>query len=254
MAVNSTLNELFGINNGIAPASTPTLGYFAIGNGGHKMTIGGNGIAKTDPIQHSGVDAALYNHIPFVLREIANDIISTEQVKYALRRQETHNGRQYIAYYLKRLPLAAVVPDMEYITVANGLQTISSFIPNSSNLNPTPPVLNSSGVNIVSGDYAAASAKINVVLSAADITELLNVATVMYGDPGMAIISEIALCSGVDKMVQSPAASNTMINFNDAVAVQVLSFISSFYALQFNNSGATLLLDLGASEPIFSLI
>lgn len=253
LAPNTTLNELFGIENGIAPASTPALGYFAIGNGGHKMTVGANGIAKTEPVQHKGTDAALFNHTPFVLREIANDLMPTERINYALRRQETHNGRQYIAYYLKRISTTNVVPDMEYIAVANGVQTITAFVPDSSNLNPTPQVLSNTGINVVSGDYVAASAKVNIVLTPAEVIELLNVATVLYNDPGMAIISEIALCSGVDKIVQSPTVGNATINFNDAIAVQVLSFISTFYALQFTNSGTTLLLDLGASEPIWNL-
>ena len=251
MKPNTTLNELFGIQNGIAPAVTPSLGYFAIGNGGHKITVGTNNIPKTDPIQHKGTDAALYNHLPFVLREIANDISVTERANYALRRQETHNGRQYIAYYLKRLPLTDVIPDMEYITTANGIQNVAAFVPNNANLNPVPPVLSNTGVNLVSGDYVAASAKINIILSAADVTELLNVATVLYGDPGFAIISEVALCSGVDKVVQSPADGNTMISFNDAIAVQVLSYISAFFPLQFNNNGTAMMLDLGASVPLF---
>jgi hypothetical protein len=254
MAINSTLNELFGIQNNIAPVVTPTLGYYAIGNGGHKMTIGANGLAKVDPIQHSGTDAALYNHIPFVLRDINNDIDSAARALYALRRIETHNGKQYIAYYLKRLSLANVIPDMEFISIANGVQTTTAFVPNNSNLNPTPPALNNSGVNIVTGDYVAASAKVDVALSADDISELINAATIVYGDPSYAIISEIALCSGVDKIVQSPAAGNTVINFNEAICVQVLSFINSFYALEFNTAGIDTLLDIGCSEPILNLI
>jgi len=256
LSKNTTLNELLNIQPGVGLATaqqTPTQGYYAIGNGGHTMSLGSNGLTKVTPIQHSGTDAGLYSQIPFILRPIANDLSVTDQVKYALRRIEVINGAQYVAYYLKRIDFTGVVPGMENIVVANGNETVTPFVPNSGNLNPSPPALNSSGVNIVTGAYVAASTAIALTLTAAEIAELINVATVKYGDPGFAIISEIALCSGQDKIVQSPGAANTLINFNEAVCVQVGSFINTFDALEFNNSSWQLSLDLGATEPLFAL-
>ena len=150
MQLNTTLNELFNVESGIAPSEIPSLGYFAIGNGGHRMTVGANNIPKVEPVRHSGIDAALYSHLPFVLREIANDIGPVERAKYAMRRQETHNSAQYIAYYLKRLPLQNVIADMEYIQVANGVKTATLFQPNSSNLNPQPPAPQAGALNQLS--------------------------------------------------------------------------------------------------------
>jgi len=252
---NTTLNEKFGVQSGIVPAvdAIPTMQYFAIGNGGHRMSVGANGLTKTEPVQHRGTDAALYNHIPFVLRDIANDIDATERAKYALRRKEVHNGVNYIAYYLKRLPLSGVIADMEFISVANGVQSVSAFEANSLNLNPVPPDLSSTGVNIVTGDYVAASAKITIQLTSTEVDELLNVASVLYDDSSFAIISEIALCSGMDKTVQSPANNNLTINFNEAIAVQVSSFINTFFALEFTNNGCEISLDCGATEPLLNI-
>jgi len=252
---SSTLNEKFSIQNGIQPDPSviPSVKYFAIGNGGHKMVVGANGLTKTDPVQHRGTDAALYSHLPFILREISNDIDAVERAKYALRRKEVHNGTTYVAYYLKRLPLTGVVVDMEFINVTNGVQTVNAFVPNASNLNPTPPDLSSTGVNVVTGDYVAASAKVTITLSAADVAELLNVSTIIYGDPGYAIISEIGLCSGVDKVVQSPVDNNAMINFNEAIAVQVASFINTNFPLEYTNDGCVISLDIGSCEPNLSL-
>ncbi len=107
---NSTLNEKFGILSSVSLASDdiPNMRYFVIGNGGHQMTIGANNIAKPEPIQHLATDAALYNQIPFVLREPENDLSPSERLKYALRRSETHQGRPYYAYYLRRLDLTGV--------------------------------------------------------------------------------------------------------------------------------------------------
>ena len=257
LEANSTLNELFNIQPGVAPSVTPTLGYYAIGNGGHRITAGANGIPLLAEVQHSGTDAALYNHIPFILREIGNDIDVVTQAQYALRRAETHNGLQYIAYYLKRLPMSTTTPSMEYITVANGVSTTTAFTPTSSNLNPTPPALSNTGVNLVSGDYVAASAKMTIALTPAEITEILNMATIIYGDPNAAIISEIALCSGVDKVVSSvngAGGNSAQISFNEAIAVQCLTYINSQFFLAGNTQGIQSLLDLGAGESIFNLV
>ena len=247
---NTTLNEKFNILVNNKPINYPTLKYYAIGVGGNDIIEGNVGYTYSE---HNSTHATLFNHVPFILREITNDISATERAKYGLRRKEIFNGVTYIAYYLKRLPLSNVVPDMEYITVNDGVQTVNVFSPNSSNLNPTPPDLSNTGVNLVSGDYVAASAKMNIDLSSSDVAELLNVANVMYGDSSYAIISEIALCTGVDKTVQSPGANNSMINFNEAIAVQVASFINTFYALEFTNSGAEIALDIGICEPLLKL-
>jgi len=253
MAPESTLNELYSIQNGVTPIVTPTLKYFAIGNGGHTVTVGANGIPLTKPVQHQATDAALYNGLPFVLRPINNDIDTASQANYALRRIETHAGAQYIAYYLKRLPVNGIVPSMDIVSTVNGVSTTSTFVATSANLNPTPPALNNAGVNLISGNYVAAAANMSIDLSANDVTELLNVATILYGDPAYAIISEIALCSGVDKTVQSATYGNALIPFNEAVAVQVVSFINTDFALAFNTTGISVNLNCGSSEPLFSL-
>jgi hypothetical protein len=255
MEVNTTLNERFGIQNGIAPGEgiIPTMRYYCIGNGGHTFTVGAGGRTKPEPIQHRGTDAGLYSPIPFVLREIENDLDVVERTRYALRRLETHQSRQYVAYYLKRLELTSVAAGMELINVVDGVSSVTAFVPDSSNLNPTPPLLSSTGVNTVTGEYVSATAKIGLIFSAADIAELLNVGQVIYDDPEMAIISEVGLCSGVNKNVQSPSSGGTTINFNEAIAVQVVSHINTFKPAAYINNGSEILLDVGATEPLFFL-
>lgn len=252
---NTTLNEKFNIQSGVFPAVTdiPVMKYFSVGNGGHRISVGANGIPKPEPVQHRATDAALYNHLPFVLREVTNDISVSDRLRYALRRVEIHNNVQYIAYYLRRMDLTNVVPAMEYVTTADGTTTVTEFIPTAANLNPQPPVLAPDGVNIVTGDYATASAKVALLLDSNDVLELLNVAKVIYDDEAYAIISEVALCAGVDKTVQSSSGGNAVINFNEAIAVQVCSFINSFFPLKYSNQGIGLNLDVGSSEPLFNL-
>lgn len=247
----TTLNEALNILATTEPQSTdmPIMKYLAIGNGGHTMKMGANGVSIPEPIQHRPSDANLFNQLPFVLRTAANDLTISQQANYALRTTVTYNGTSYIAYYLKRIDLSAVSATMNYNAVASGVTTTTSFVPNTTNLNPTPPALNSSGVNIVTGDYLTASALLSIPLTSFDVSELLNVANIIYGSPDYAIISEMALVSGIDKVI-SVVNGSTTYNFNEVFAAQVATFFSSFHSMQFSTSGLTLSFDVGATEPM----
>jgi hypothetical protein len=249
---NTTLNELFSINATatLAGGEMPSLGYIAIGNGGHKLLMGSNNIPKTDVVQHRPTDAALYNHMPFVLRDVTNDLQPADRAMYGLRRIETYNGKPYVAYYLKRIDFTNTIPQLDYCVVDNGVTNSTAFAPNAGNLHPTPPAVSNTGVNITTGDYVSATAKLPFSMSADDVAEYLNVANIMYGDPGMAIISEIALCSGVDRVLPGDFNGVT-INYNEVVCAQVMSFVSSFFAMNFSNSGINYLFDVGATEPLY---
>ena len=251
---NTTLNEKFNIQSGVSPTADqiPTLGYFAIGNGGHKYVTGAGGISVPEPVQHRATDAALFNHLPFVLREPELDLSPAQRTNYALRKQVTYNGKSYWAYYLKRFTRVNVKAAMEYRVVNNGVTVTSPFVPNSSNLNPTPPDLNPSGVNVVTGDYVASTAKFELNLTEEDVAELLHVAEVMYDDDAYAIISEIGLCTGVDKIVGASGVSGNF-NFTEAIAVQIATFVSIHSAVKFSSNGVQILLDVGASESLFNL-
>lgn len=251
LAPNSTLNEKLGIQSGIAFTvdQLPTMHYAAIGNGGHKMVMGTNGISRPEPIQHRSTDASLYNQIPFVLRQQDNDLTAVQREKYGLRRLEMHDGVQYVAYYLKRLNYADVTTAMTYQSVADGITTSTPFVPNNSNLNPTPPDLSSTGVNVTSGDYVSAVSNIPFSLDIDEVNEIINVANVIYGDTGYAIISEIALCSGVDKVVPTVGMGGTTFNYTEVVGTQVVSFVNSFFAMNFSNNGLNVVFGVGAVEP-----
>lgn len=252
---NSTLNEKFGILAGTLPSQLerPKLGYWAIGNRGHQNVIGAEGIAKTEPVQHRATDAAGYGHIPFVLRAVNDDLTTVERAKYALRKEITVDGSVYIAYYLKRIDMTGVVPKMENKVVTGGVEVVTPFVPNSSNLNPTPPVVNNNGVNVVDGEYVTASARLDLSLTESDIQELLNMAKILYGDEGFAIVSEVMLCTGVDKAIQVSTQFGGTFNFNEAIGVQVASHIYAHVPAKFSNQGSDINVAVGATEPLYAL-
>jgi hypothetical protein len=251
----STLNTKFGILADTLPGvnEIPIMQYMAIGIGGHTYTVGGNGVPKPEPVQHRSRDASCYKPLPFVLREAGNDLSDIDRRKYALRREETHNGLRYFAYYLRRIDLAGVDVESEYVTVQDEQEVVTPFTPDSSDLNPQPPTLSSTGVNTVTADYLSATAKLTLSLDPTDVSELVNVATVMFNDPDLAIVSEVALCSGVDKQANSPGAGNSPISFLEAIGVQIVSHINAFYPLRFSPNGVNILLDAGATEPLFTI-
>lgn len=253
---NSTLNDKFNISNAIVLNSTdmPRMQYVSIGNGGHRMKVTGtNTLQVPEPIQHRTTDAALYSHLPFVLRPIGNDLTASERERYALRRLETIAGEDYFAYYLRRMDLTGVAAQMEYKTVVADVTTATPFIPTAGNLSPTPPVVVTGGSVSTSGDYVTASAIVYFNLDAFDIAEILNACNIIYGSEDYAIISEIGLCSGVDKIVTALDSLGTGFNFNEVIAAQIVSHISSFHALRFTSSGVNTLFDVGATEPLWLL-
>ncbi len=251
----STLNTKFSILADTLPgvSDIPIMGYMAIGIGGHYYSVGANNIPKPEPIQHRSRDAACYTHLPFVMREITNDLSPAERAKYGLRRQEVWHGLQYYVYYLKRIDLSGVELEAEYVTVNGDQETPVPFGPNSGDLNPVPPDISSTGVNVVTGDYLQATSKLDLSLDKWDADELKNVATIVYGDAGYAIISEIALCSGIDKSTTVSGPGNTNIQFNEAIGVQVVAHVNAFYSMRFSPNGVEILVDAGATEPLFVL-
>lgn len=251
---NSTLNEKFGIQARVLPAATdtPSLNCYVIGNKGHQSVIGAEGIPKTEPVQHRATDAALYGHIPFVLRPLNNDLSQTDRAKYALRLEEVHDGIRYAAYYARRLDKTNTVAQMQVKTVVNGVETTTPFVPNSSNLNPSPPAVASTGVNTTDGSYVSAVATLTLSISESEAAEILNVAKVLYGDEGYAIISEIGLVTSVDKVVNvtSTAGNFTM---NEVIVAQIAAFSPAMIPLNFNPTGASVVLNVGSTEPLLAL-
>jgi len=251
---NSTLNEKFNVHAGLtlAGGELPTLKYLCIGNGGVRVTVGADGTPKTEVVQHRPRDAALYKHLPFVLRPIANDLTASERIKYRMRRLETHNGATYAAYYARLMDVSSTVPVLELRTVNSGVVTSVEFSPNVGDLNPTPPAIGTGGVLVTTGDYIAANAKVPFTMGVTDIEEFMNVCNVIYGDPNYAIISEIALCSGVDRVVTGDF-NGASIGYTEAIAMQVCNFIGTFLPMNAINRNMTVMLNVGSVEPLLTL-
>lgn len=248
---NTTLNEKFGIleNFTIEEGTRPKVQYMCIGNGGHKFVTDADQIPYSTPIEHKASDAALYNHLPFVLREVSNDLTITQRERYALRKEVTIAGVDYYAYYLKRLTLEEQVQTMNYISIQNGNENITEFVPSTDVLSPEHPAITNDSVENLNANYLSTSVIVDLTFNEWEVQELINVAEVMYGSSDKAIISEIGLCSGIDKVTTGSLVNDT-VNYKEAVAVQVASFISGYYTVGYSNQGFELEIEAGATEPL----
>lgn len=247
---NSTLNEKFDVEpGGDLRGTIPHVKYFCIGNGGHRVIQGADGIPYTSPINHRASDAALFNHLPFVLREPSDDLTIDKRERYGLRRRETINGRPYIAYYLKRMDLSAVQLALQHTNVIEGNSTTTLFEPSNGNLNPEHPELPNEGVITTDGNYLTSSAIVPVLFDEDDVAELVNVARVLYDNEQRAAISEIGLCSGVDRVVTGEV-NGQQINYREALGVQIATHITGYYPVGYTNRGFELQIEAGATEPM----
>jgi hypothetical protein len=252
LKANTTLNEKLGIEATatLSANEMPRVRYFTIGNGGHDVkSAGGKNIPVA--LQHKPSDPVPFSMIPFVLRQIDDDLTPTQRERYGLRRTKVYNGVSYFEYYARRIDLTGVTAKMYYHDVNAGSTTKTEWVPDSTNLSPVPPDISNTGTNVASGDYLTASARISLMLDSFDLAEIINAVNIIYGDKDWAIISELGMCSGVDRVISTTTSGNSTINFNEVVGCQVHSHMKGIHLLQYVNSELGKSYDVGATEPLY---
>lgn len=247
----TTLNEKFDIQAGVMPPqnSFQTFGYFAIGNGAHYSEVGKGGVSKNKFRVHKATDGALFNQLPFVLREINNDLSPAQRARYAFRREEVHNGNRYYAYYLRRIDKLNLTIEAWYTTIKDGVPTTTKYVPDSSVLNPKPDDIGPPVQALA--DKVSSSSVIDLSLTADDVAELVNVCNIIYGDPDYAIVSELATVMAVDRDVTVSSGTAGTFNFREAIAAQVSAFVNFYQDLNSANNGIELNVDVGRSIAVW---
>lgn len=246
---HTTLNEKFNIQSGVAPAvgETPNVRYLVIGNMGHYTVIGPDGSTETTNHIHRANDAALYNQIPFVMREVGSDIPADRRDMYCLRTIENHGGKNYIVYYGRRINMTGIQPQLLELEVINGIVTSTPYTPTVDDLNPVPPTISNSGTVIGSNKTVSASSIVKVNLNAEEIRDITNAYRIRTGSTKSPTISEMAFCSGVDRRV---TAEGSNFQYTEVIACQVNVFISTNHPIGYNSSGLDLTFDIGGVEPM----
>lgn len=255
---NTTLNEKFDIQPGIYPVQPegskqnvyPSLNYWAIGRGGHRNVNGPDNEPLNEALAHNPTDAALFKHIPFVLRPLDNDLTAEERAKYALRRIETHAGVKHVAYYLKRLPKSTAAPKLLRVVIENGVETVTDWVPSAADLSPTPELPNHNRVTKVSGEYITTSESVRVGLTKQEIDEIVNACVIIYGKSNYAAISEVALVHATDSVVPTSDHLGNSFNYNEVIGAQC----NTFYCAEPDNLRSAevfqLVFDVGVSDAL----
>lgn len=251
---HTTLNEKFNVQSKVYPPADqfPVLSFIALGRGGLKMSLGADGEADPEIMQHQSTDAALFNHMPFCLRLVDDDLPTDRRDRYAMRQQLTIAGSVYWAYWLKRVDFSKADTDLFFKYLLNGEVQVDPFVPSEENLSPKPIDMSVAGTNLIKGKSVVASTIINLPLDQFDINEIRNASKIIKGVTGKANVSEVAICTGSSKMIAVPGQAGQFM-FNEAIGVQVATFIQALYPLDFINKELNDELELGISEPLFKL-
>ena len=253
---NTTLNQKYEILKDTVPASgnNPSIGYFAIGKGGHVGSATTDGTAMNKNLTHRYSDASLYEQIPFVIRDLDNDLTVSQRANYGLRQKKNISGVDYWVYWIKRVTAGTETITLKKTTTTDGNSTTVEFVPTSDNLNPTKPTLSNTNSTTTSGITVTVENVISLDITEFDVAEIRNACAIMFGDADAAFISEIAVCSGQDKLSEIPLNDGTTTQMNEVIAVQCAHFIKSLKQLTSSDTGFSYAFNIGATEPILDAV
>lgn len=254
--------ELADPYNHVSDSSGIHMGYFVLGNLGHRAAVGnatgpaGN-VPLNTPVEHLATDAGLFNMIPFAVVPVDNDLSSTEQAEYGMRKTMLIAGTLYAAYYCRRLDTSSIEFTELIVTVENGIEVPTPFVPSTSNLYPQQPAMSGQ----TRGDYVKSTAMVKITFNELQQQRLVEAARLIYGSPDYAIISEVGFCTGVDKSVTKRypnSGAQTPITVvagrKEAVAVQIaVHYTLSPIDVASARRGLDGAWDVGIAEPLYGV-
>lgn len=272
---NSTLDEAIN-NSAIVPfqPAIPTIGmelpddynyqtdtggrlqYFAIGSGGHFSVTGATGTRpKMGRKPHSARETGFFEMIPFVIKNIEDDLTPEQRENYRLRKVLEVNGQLKVAYFLRRIDLSNATIVQNIVKKDKNVITSQPYRPTANDLDPADPVVN--GTN--DGTYIQTLVPVDLVFNSLEAQWLREVAQVWYGDANEAIISEIALCSGFDKPItkrysldpNNQTVQTIASSLKEAQQVRISVIESLYHQMAFTNGSLTEKIFIGTEDPLY---
>lgn len=249
----ATVNERLNILGTARPTANERvrLGILIAGNKGHRYVPGEDGIALTSIQDHTATDASLYGPMPMCIRDFDDDLPAEKRAKYAIREVRvipSLGPDAKIIYWALRVDIDPDdVPVTTYkVTKEPGQpDKIEVFVPDSTNLFPTPIPLPTTGAVTTADISIRCSAKLTVSLTEDELEEYINAAKLLNGgDERYAIMSEFALCTGADRTVQVQSTIGN-INFLESIGTQIYNFALDHKAVYYNSQELNIDFDLG---------
>lgn len=210
---SSTLNAKYNLFKSSLPTSLPAVAYFGIGIGGC-YNVSNSNLVQPYPVLQTNMD--LYQPIPFRCVPQEQDLTAAERALYRMRVLQTINGSSYWCYYLKPIVFNQTALSVTTTDPTTGLET--PYVLNYANLNPTPPVVSSSGTTASQTEINVSIASTLTVLGS-EVTEAINV--LYSGDMRYARISEFGMYSGQDQSVSASDGNGNTITYSEAILAQL---------------------------------
>lgn len=212
--LSTTINAKRGVVASLTPTATTTLLYFGIGIGG-RYTVSANNLTEPYPVQSTNMD--LYTPIPFRCVPVAQDLSLSEQALYRIRVRQIINGSAYFCYYLKLISFSQGTVQINQTNPTTGLQT--PYTLDYANLNPTQPVVSANGTTTTNTTEINVSVTSTLPITGAEVTEVINV--FYAGDMRYAVLSEIGLYAGQDRIVTGLDVNALAFNYTEAIFAQL---------------------------------
>lgn len=253
---NTTLNQKFEIEAAQTPGAGvyPKTQFLTIGNRGHRFAAGADGEPYPEYVKHRARDQSLFRHIPFVCREEDDDLPPEQRSKYCLRRVEIHNTKRYFVYYGMRLDYTNVTTELINTEVDEGIANTTAFSHVYDDLQPVQPVIppNQAVQTLPDGDYLSVRCLVTIQFTAAEVEEIVNAVEITLGNRQLAAISELGIVSGVNKIVGVEEFGGGTVQFNEVIAAQITTHISTYNFLPASNDGTKFTFDLGITEALLT--
>lgn len=234
--INTTLNEKFGID---IEESTGTLDVYPNIN---LLTIGTDPNFSTNTdlnrlnltrSKHSPLDAALFSHMPFYLREV-NDVDKfppSERIR--LKKTITINNVQYLVGYGYELNGIDYKNDiLIYNNIKNEYVNVSKLDTNDATLlNPTPRNNLNLDFNNINNSYVTDFLKVEVYFTESELINIKYAMEILYGK--VSPITEIGICNSIYKVVDNKPKNTAVqiayfldadINIEEALVNKFLNF------------------------------
>lgn len=212
---NATLDRKYNVFPDLVPTASPTVAYFGIGIKGRRTIDDG---FITAPVGVRSTNLDLYGPIPFRCVPIEEDLSAEERSSYRMRVRKTFNGNDYYAYYLKKILLTDNVVRMTKKNPISG--TEEPFSIDYSELSPTPPQITPNGITSDSNNEINTTVSLSLPLTGSEVVE--SVGTI-FGNLQQAVISEIGIYSGEDRLVTGMDYTNTPFNYTELVLASLVS-------------------------------
>lgn len=211
--LETTLNTKYNNFPNIAPTNVPKLGWFGIGINGHYNVTDTN-ISQARIPAMTNMD--LYEPIPFICVPLDEDK-TDYRIKYRMRRVRNIGDIKYVEYYLK--PIQLIDSAIRIIRIDPNTQKEIEYELDASNLYPTPPVPQTSGVIEGTSAEIQVSQKFMLPISGNEVCDPVSV--IYDGDIRRARLSEYGLYTGEEAEVTGYGADNVGFQYNEVICAQL---------------------------------